>query len=417
MSGNSPFHYQGRTLYCEQVALPDIALRTGTPCYVYSQAAILERFGCYEEALAGLPHMVCYAVKANSNLAVLALLARAGAGFDIVSGGELYRVLKAGGLAGRVVFSGVGKTPDEIEYALAEGIHSFNAESEDELRLIDALAARRGLRPRVSLRVNPDVEADTHPYITTGLHQHKFGVEAAQVVGIWERARLLKNVTLEGLSCHIGSQILEASAILAATDRMLELVQELRTAGFSVRTLDLGGGLGVAYRPDEQAPDIGQFARQVRARLEGRDLFLILEPGRSVTAEAGVLLTRVLYRKHTDSKEFVVVDAAMNDLIRPALYQSHHEILPVRAGAQGMILADVVGPVCETGDYLARDRRMPNVLPGDLLAVATAGAYAFVAASNYNSRPRPPEVLVEGDHWRVVRRRETYEDLVRGEDR
>ncbi len=416
MSGNPPFRYQDKTLYCEQVALPEIARSVGTPCYVYSREAIEERFRWYEEALADLPHMVCYAVKANSNLAVLALLARAGAGFDIVSGGELYRVLKAGGRADRVVFSGVGKTPEEIEYGLAEGIHSFNAESEDELRLIDALAARRGLRARVSLRVNPDVEADTHPYIATGLHQHKFGVEAAQVPDIFHRAVTLKNLALEGLSCHIGSQILDPSALLAAADRMLELIERLRAGGFAIRTLDLGGGLGVAYRADERAPDIGEFARQVRARLDGRDLFLIVEPGRSITAEAGVLLTRVLYRKRTDSKEFVVVDAAMNDLIRPALYQSHHEILPVRAGAPGTILADVVGPVCETGDYLARDRRMPNVLPGDLLAVATAGAYAFVAASNYNSRLRPPEVLVEGDRWRIIRRRETFEDLVRGEE-
>lgn len=415
MSGNSPFCYQDRTLHCEQVPLPDIAARAGTPCYVYSQAGILERFRDYDETLAGLPHMVCYAVKANSNLAVLALLARAGAGFDIVSAGELYRVLKAGGAPERVVFSGVGKTPEEIEYALAAGIHSFNAESEDELRLIDALAARRGVRARAALRVNPDVEADTHPYIATGLREHKFGLDIAQAAAVFERAARLPHLALEGLSCHVGSQILDAAALLSPADRMLELLADLRASGFQVRTLDLGGGLGVAYRPQDRAPEIREFVRKLRAKLEGRDVLLMLEPGRSIVAEAGVLLTRVLYRKRTDSKEFVVVDAAMNDLIRPALYQSHHEILPVRAGARGVIVADVVGPVCETGDYLARDRPMANVLPGDLLAVATAGAYAFVAASNYNSRPRPPEVLVEGDRWRVVRERETYEDLIRRE--
>lgn len=415
MSWEDCFRYLGGALHCEQVALADIAAAAGTPCYVYSRAGVLERFRAYEEALAGLPHLTCYAVKANSNRAILALLAEAGAGFDIVSGGELFRVLKAGGRAERVVFSGVGKTAEEIEYALSEGIHSFNAESAEELALIDALAARRGVRARVGLRVNPDVEAATHPYIATGMRQHKFGVDIAQAPGVFERAASLRNVVLEGLSCHVGSQLLDPEAILAAADVMLDLVRRLRAAGFSVRTLDLGGGLGVAYRPEDRAPDIREFARQVRAKLEGQELFLILEPGRSIVAEAGVLLTRVLYRKRTDSKEFVVVDAAMNDLIRPALYQSHHEILPVRLTGRPEILADVVGPVCETGDYLARDRRLANVLPGDLLAVATAGAYAFVAASNYNSRPRPPEVLVEGSGWRVVRARETYDDLVRGE--
>jgi diaminopimelate decarboxylase len=309
----------------------------------------------------------------------------------------------------------VGKTAEEIEYALAEGIHSFNAESEEELHLIDALAARRGVKARVALRINPDIPAETHPYIATGTREHKFGLDAAQAPAIWQRAQRLKNLSLEGLSCHIGSQLLDPAPILAAADVMLELVRSIRQAGYPVRTLDLGGGLGVAYRPGESTPDIAQFAAQLARKVAGADLFLIVEPGRSIVAEAGVLLTRVLYRKRTDSKEFVVVDAAMNDLIRPALYQSHHEIWPLRLSARPEILADVVGPVCETGDYLARDRRLANVLPGDLLAVATAGAYAFVAASNYNSRLRPPEVLVEGDRWRIVRARESYEDLTRGE--
>lgn len=415
MNARGPFHYHDGALFCEQVDLAEIAARAGTPCYVYSRAAILERFRAYDQALAGVPHMVCYAVKANSNLAVLALLAGAGAGFDIVSGGELYRVLRAGAPASRVVFSGVGKTADEIEYALEQGIHSFNAESEEELILINALAARRGLRARVALRVNPDVAAETHPYVATGRREHKFGVDSARVPEIWQRAAKLPHLAVEGLSCHIGSQLLDTGPLLAAASAMLALAGALRRAGYAVRSLDLGGGLGVAYSPGEHSPDPAAYARAVRDLVAGEDLFLILEPGRSIVAEAGVLLTRVLYRKRTDSKEFVVVDAAMNDLIRPALYQSHHEIWPVRQSRLPEIVADVVGPVCETGDYLARDRRMVNALPGDLLAIATAGAYAFVAASNYNSRPRPPEILVEGDRWRIVRARETYEDLVRSE--
>ncbi|MEK7404568.1 MAG: diaminopimelate decarboxylase [Acidobacteriota bacterium] len=409
------FRYENDTLYCEQAPLADIAARAGTPCYVYSRAAILERYRAYDEALAGLPHRICYSAKANSSLGVLALLARAGAGFDIVSGGELYRVLQAGGEPGGVVFSGVGKTPAEVEYALAQGVHSFNCESEDELALVDALAARQGVRARVGLRVNPDIEAETHPYISTGLREHKFGIDIAQVPGISERARALRSVSLEGVSCHIGSQLLDAGPILAALDIMLALVERLRAAGTDIRTLDLGGGLGVAYRPGERTPEVRDFVSQVRARVEGKGLFVMLEPGRSIVAEAGVLLTRVLYRKGNGGKEFVVVDAAMNDLIRPALYQSHHEIIPLRRTARPRILADVVGPVCETGDYLARDRELDNVLPGDLLAVCTAGAYAFVSASNYNSRTRPPEILVEGDRWRVIRARESYADLVRGE--
>ncbi len=415
MNMPGPFHYRHGRLYCEEVQLDEIATRAGTPCYVYSRAGILERFRAYDEALAGLPHLVCYAVKANSNLAVLALLAEAGAGFDIVSGGELYRVLRAGGPASRVVFSGVGKTAEEIEYALEQGIHSFNAESEEELCLIDALAARRGVRARAALRVNPDVPVETHPYVATGRREHKFGVDAERAPDIWRRAANLRNLALEGLSCHIGSQLLDPAPLLAAADVMLELTRLIRAAGFPVHSLDLGGGLGVAYRADEPSPDPAAFARALREKVAGEDLFLILEPGRSIVAEAGVLLTRVLYRKRTDSKEFVVVDAAMNDLIRPALYQSHHEIWPVRQSDRPEIVADVVGPVCETGDYLARDRRMANALPGDVLAIATAGAYAFVAASNYNSRLRPPEVLVEGDRWRITRARETYADLVRGE--
>ena len=409
------FHYDRNDLFCEEAPLADIAAEAGTPCYVYSSRTILENYRAYDEALAGAPHRICYAMKANSSRGIVRLLVEAGAGFDIVSGGELYRVLHAGGDPSGVVFSGVGKTAEEVEYALGEGIASFNCESEAELALIDALAARRGVRARAAVRVNPDVSPETHPYIVTGLRETKFGIGIADVEAVYERARELRHVTLDGVSCHIGSQILDTDPMLEALDKMLALVERLRARGIAIRSLDLGGGLGVPYRPGEQAPRICPFASEVRRRVEGKDLFVTVEPGRSIVGEAGVLVTRVLYRKCGASKEFIVVDAAMNDLIRPALYQSHHEIIPVRKTARGSVVADVVGPICETGDFLARDREMADVLPGDLLAVATTGAYAFAASSNYNSRVRPPEVLVEGGRWRTIRARETYADLVRGE--
>ena len=409
------FAYRDGALYCEEVALADIAAQAGTPCYVYSVRSVLDRFRAYDETLDGLPHLVCYAVKANSNLSLLRLLARAGAGFDIVSGGELFRVLRAGGEPSRVVFSGVGKTAGEIEYALVQGIHSFNCESEAELDLIEALAARSGAKARVALRVNPNVDAGAHPYISTGLREHKFGIDISAAEDVYRRARASRHLVPEGVSCHIGSQILDVGPILDALDRLLGLVQRLRELGLPIRHLDLGGGLGVRYKPADQAPGIADFLARVRNKVEGRDLFLIVEPGRSIAGEAGVLLTRVLYRKRTPAREFVIVDAAMNDLLRPSLYKAHHEIVPLRESSRGTIRADVVGPVCESGDFLALDREVPNALPGDLLAVHTAGAYGFVMSSNYNSRVRPPEVLVEGNSWRVARARETYEDHVRGE--
>ncbi|MFB3825292.1 MAG: diaminopimelate decarboxylase [Bryobacteraceae bacterium] len=412
---NPMFCYDGDDLYCERVPLADIARRTGTPCYVYSSASILESFHAYDEALAGLDHTICYAVKANSNLAILKLLANAGAGFDIVSGGELFRVLRAGGDPRRVVYSGVGKTAEEVDFALASGIHTFNCESDTELALIDALAGRRGVKAGVAVRVNPDVDAATHPYISTGLSEHKFGIDIAEAEQVYERARQLRNLETMGVSCHIGSQILEVQPFLAALEKILELAGRLRTAGHPVRHVDLGGGLGVPYRTGEDAPQIRGFIAEIRARVEDSGFALMLEPGRSIVGTAGVMLTRVLYRKRTPRKEFVVVDAAMNDLIRPSLYQSHHEIVPVRRNDRPAMIADVVGPVCETGDFLARERKLANAAPGDFLAVCTAGAYGFVQASNYNSRPRPPEVLVEGGSFRVIRARENYEDLVRGE--
>ena len=409
------FSYSGNDLYCDQVPLADLAHRAGTPTYVYSSESILRNYHAYDQALGALPHAVCYAVKANSSLGVLALLAKAGAGFDIVSGGELYRVLQAGGDPAKVVFSGVGKTAEEVQYALESGIHSFNCESEAELALIDAMAARRGLKAGFSVRVNPDVDAATHPYISTGLSEHKFGIAIAEAAQVYGHSRQFRNLAAEGVSCHIGSQILDPAPIREAVDKVLALAKELRAAGHPIRHLDLGGGLGVAYHPGETSPLIGEFIESLFERLLESGLCVMVEPGRSIVGPAGVLLTRVLYRKRNGAKEFIVVDAGMNDLIRPSLYRAHHEIVPVRKNSLPPLKADVVGPVCESGDFLARDREMANVMPGDYLAVCTAGAYGFVQSSNYNSRPRPPEVLVEGSAWRVIRAREKTEDLVRGE--
>lgn len=410
------FHYRENVLYCEDVELSRLAAQAGTPCYVYSGAALRANFLGYERALEGVPHRVCYAVKANSNLAVLRLLASLGAGFDIVSGGELFRVLKAGGDASAVVFAGVGKTREEIDYALESGIHSFNCESEAELALISSLASRLGQSASVAVRVNPDVDALTHPYISTGLREHKFGIDIREVEEVYERARALPNLSLDGVSCHIGSQLLDLSPLVEAVAKMVELADRLRARGFAIGHLDLGGSLGVPYRPGEARPDLAAYLAGVRKLVEGKNLTLVFEPGRWIVADAGALLARVLYRKRNGAKEFIIVDAAMNDLIRPALYQAWHEIVPLRKTPFGTVTADIVGPICETGDFLARDRVVANLMPGDTLAVLTTGAYGFVAASNYNSRPRVCEVLVDGASWRVVRRRESLEDLIRGEE-
>jgi len=407
--------YRDHTLHCEDVPLPNIARREGTPCYVYSSASILEKFRAYDEAFGDAPHQVCYAVKANSNLAILKLLADAGAGFDIVSGGELFRVLKAGVDPGTVIFSGVGKTEQELIYALEHKIKRFNCESEPELALIDSLAARRGVQASVAIRVNPDVDASTHPYISTGLREHKFGIDIAHAEAVYERAKSFENIALDGVSCHIGSQILDIAPMRQVFEKMLALAERLRARGLPIRSLDLGGGLGVPYKPGDTAPGIREYIQAMCESVCGRGLEILIEPGRSIVAEAGVLLTRVLYRKSNGAKQFVIVDAGMNDLIRPALYQSHHQIVPLRESTAGTMIADVVGPVCETGDFLARNREIAQVFPGDYLAVCTAGAYGFVASSNYNARPRPPEILVEGGEYRVIRKRETYDDLIRGE--
>lgn len=412
----SAFTYRDGVLFCEDVSLPCLAESYGTPAYVYSKAAVVSRFLAYETALAGLPHRVCYAVKANSNLAILAALRREGAGFDIVSGGELHRVLAAGGDPHSVVFSGVGKTEAEIRFALEHRIHSFNCESEAEIALISRVASGLRRTASIAIRVNPDVDALTHPYISTGLHEHKFGIDMEAAEKIYERAAALSGISLEGVSCHIGSQLLDFAPLLEAADKAIAFVLRLRARGIAIRYLDLGGGLGIAYRPSERASGIKAFIDRLRPKLEGLDLTLMLEPGRSIVAEAGLLLTRVLLVKRNNQKTFIIVDGAMNDLIRPALYQAHHEIVPVRQASSGApIRADIVGPVCETGDFFARGRELPEVGSGDLLAIQSAGAYGFVLASNYNSRPRPCELLIDGTQVQVARRRETYDDLIRGE--
>lgn len=414
--GTNEFHYQQGALHCEEADLARAASLHGTPAYVYSKRVILRNFRTYREALGTIPHRICYSVKANSNLAVLDLLAREGAGFDIVSGGELYRILSAAADPSTVVFSGVGKTPAEIRFALEKNIHSFNCESETEIGQISRAAVALERIASISIRVNPDVDAVTHPYISTGLREHKFGIDIHAVEKLYRRAASLPGIRPEGVSCHIGSQLLSDEPLLEALDKVLELVKRLREQGHPIRNLDLGGGLGVAYRPEDRGPDIRSFIEKLKLRMHGLDLLLMLEPGRSIVAQAGVLLTRVLLIKRSGSKRFVVVDAAMNDLIRPALYEAYHEISPLEeSGEEGFSPADVVGPICESSDFLARDRSLPELKSGDLLAIRNAGAYGFALSSNYNSRPRPCELLVDGEEVHVIRRRETFEDLVRAE--
>ncbi len=408
------FRYDRGVLHAEGCSLEAIAAEHGTPAYVYSQATLLRHLAVFEDAFAGVDHLVCFAVKALSNLSVLRLFAARGAGFDIVSGGELERVLLAGGRADRVVMSGVGKTRREMEAGLRAGILSFHVESGEELDALEAVARDLGAVAPISIRVNPDVDPKTHPHIATGLKSSKFGVPADDARQLYARAHASPHLRVEGIACHIGSQITELSPFLEALDELVSLVGALAEDGIAVSTIDLGGGLGVPYN-DETPPTPELYGRAIAQRLAGTGLRVLLEPGRVIAGNAGVLLTRVLYRKEHDGKRFVVVDAGMNDAIRPVLYGGRHTILPVRETSAEPVVADVVGPVCETGDFLARDRAIAWPERGDLLAMMTAGAYGFVMASNYNSRPRPPEILVDGATARVVRRRETTADLVRDE--
>ncbi|MCS4063332.1 diaminopimelate decarboxylase [Pseudomonas putida] len=407
------FNYRDGQLFAEGVALSAIAERFGTPTYVYSRAHIEAQYRSYADALQGTEHLVCFAVKANSNLGVLNVLARLGAGFDIVSGGELERVLAAGGRADRVVFSGVGKTREDMRRALEVGVHCFNVESTDELERLQVVAAEMGKVAPVSLRVNPDVDAGTHPYISTGLKENKFGIAIADAEAIYVRAAQLPNLEVVGVDCHIGSQLTTVEPFLDALDRLLDLVDRLADCGIHLRHLDLGGGVGVRYR-DEEPPLVADYIKAIRERVGKRDLALVFEPGRYIVANAGVLLTRVEYLKHTEHKDFAIIDAAMNDLIRPALYQAWMGVSPVVPREGEGRAYDLVGPICETGDFLGKDRVL-NLAEGDLLAVQSAGAYGFVMSSNYNTRGRCAEILVDGDQAFEVRRRETIAELYAGE--
>jgi diaminopimelate decarboxylase len=404
------FNYQGDTLYAEDVPLPEIAAHHGTPCFVYSRATLERHFRVYEEAMGELPHLICYAVKANSNLAVLNLLARQGAGFDIVSGGELQRVLAAGGDASKVIFSGLGKTAGEMEQALEAGIHCFNIESPAELDRLNAIAMARGEKAPISLRVNPDVDAGTHPYISTGLKENKFGIASDEALDVYRRAAGMEGIEVLGIDCHIGSQLTSIEPFLDAIDRLLMMVDTLAGEGITISHFDMGGGLGVTYG-QEQPPHPSELITAVKDRFKERDMTLLMEPGRSIAANAGIFLTRVEYLKCNEHKNFAIVDGAMNDLIRPALYGAWQEIVSVVKKIGSKKTYDVVGPVCESGDFLGKDREL-IVEAGDLLAVRSAGAYGFVMSSNYNTRPRAPEIMVDGDKHHVVRQRETVDQLL-----
>jgi len=404
------FDYRNGEFHAEAVPLARIAQQYGTPCFVYSRAALTEAYRGYDTAFAGTDHLVCYAVKANSSLAVLNLFARLGSGFDIVSGGELARVLAAGGDPRKIVFSGVGKSEEEMRQALAAGILCFNVESESELARLGRIASETGTTAAVSLRINPDIDPRTHPYIATGLKESKFGVPYGEALALYRRARALPHIAIAGVGCHIGSQITELAPFVAALDRTLELADRLRAEGMAVAHIDMGGGLGIRYR-DESPPAVADYARALTERLGSRPVKLFLEPGRSLVGHAGLLLTRVEYLKHGAGRNFAVVDAAMNDLIRPALYDAFHEVLPVTRRTGDAIAYDVVGPVCETGDFLASERKLA-VVEGDLLAIMAAGAYGMSMSSNYNTRPRAAEVVADGGVTHVTRSRETISDLM-----
>ena len=405
----NPFEYRAGHLHVEDVPLSDIAQAIGTPAYVYSRRALTEAFQRFDSAFASQPHLLCYAAKANSNLAILNLFARLGSGFDIVSGGELRRVLAAGGQANKVVFSGVGKTADEMKQALEAGILCFNVESEAELERLNQVAGEVGRRAPVSLRVNPNVDPKTHPYISTGLKESKFGVEYGAAFDLYRRAAAMPHIFVTGIDCHIGSQITEVEPFIDALDKVLALVDRLTEAGIALAHLDLGGGVGIRYR-DETPIDLDHYAQAIQSRLAGRSLKLLLEPGRALVGNAALLLTKVEYLKPADGKRFAIVDAAMNDLMRPALYDAYHDILPVAPHSGAQRAYEVVGPVCESGDFLGKNRYLV-LEAGDLLAVMSAGAYGMSMSSNYNARPRAAEVMVDGEQLFLVRRREEIDQL------
>jgi diaminopimelate decarboxylase len=421
---SKPFQYRNGELHCEDVALAKIAAEQGTPAYVYSRTELERAYRDFTAALHGIDHRVCFSVKANSSLGVLSVLAKLGAGADIVSYGELYRWIKAGGDPAKVVFSGVGKTDEEMQKALAAGIMIFNVESDEELDALSAVAAKAGKRARVALRVNPDVDPQTHPYISTGLKQNKFGVAMADAAAILHRAKTLPGLDIVGIDCHIGSQLTKTSPFTDAIARLVALILELRASGIAITSIDIGGGLGIDYGKGDASPptpaEYGDAVRSALAPLTTLGVTLLCEPGRVIVGQAGALLTKVVFRKTNEQKHFTIIDGAMNDLMRPALYGSFHPMWPVTGGVgatdvhstREMINTDVVGPICETGDFLGRDRALPEMARGELLAVGAAGAYGAVMSSNYNTRPRAPEILVSGESYQVIRKRETLEQLV-----
>jgi len=408
------FQYQGNDLYCEQVAVRKIAEQVGTPFYLYSHATLSHHLATFTAAFASVPHLVCYSIKSNSNLAVLKTFVNGGAGFDIVSGGELFRAQQVGCDARKIVYSGVGKTEQEIAAALEADILMFNVESTQELETINRVAGQLGKKAGIAIRVNPDVDPQTHPYISTGMKKAKFGINIARALEDYRHAAQLPHLEVIGVDCHIGSQLTKLSPFVDAIAKVRELVESLQQEGFAIRYLDLGGGLGITYK-DEEPPSPADYAQAIIDATRGLNLTLIFEPGRVLTGNAGILVTKVLYVKHGEAKNFVIVDAAMNDLTRPTLYGSYQGIEAVERSTTGTMLADVVGPICESGDFLAQDREVPDFGQGDLVAVTSAGAYGFTMSSNYNSRCRVPEIMVKGDQILVVRERESFADLIRGE--
>lgn len=409
------FHYRGNELFCEEVSLQQIVKQVGTPCYIYSHRTIHRSFHAFNDAFQDIPHIVAYAMKANSNIGVLRLLAKEGSGADIVSGGELFRALKAGIPPNKMVFAGVGKSSEEILYALKSDILMFNVESPEELQRINEVAKTIGVQARVALRINPDIDPQTHPYISTGLKKSKFGIAADQALKEFELANQLSHIDVVGVHCHIGSQLTQVTPFVDAIKKVLSLIQTLHSQGVNIRYMNIGGGLGITYS-DEIPPHPKELATAISPLLQTTGCQIIMEPGRSIVGNAGILVTKVLYNKEGADKHFVIVDAAMNDLLRPSLYEAHHDIQPLLKNESAPVnIVDVVGPICESGDFLAKGRKMPQPQPGDFLAVMSAGAYGFTMASNYNSRPKTPEVLIKDDKMMVIRARETYEDLIRGE--
>jgi diaminopimelate decarboxylase len=409
------FEYKDHQLQCEKIPIQRIAEKVGTPFYLYSYHTLVRHFTVFDGAFKGIPHLICYSAKANSNLALLRLFINLGGGVDVVSGGELYRALKSGVAPQKIVFSGVGKREDEIEYALKTGILMFNVESSQELRVINEVASRIGKKAAIAIRINPDIDPKTHPYISTGLKQNKFGIDILRAPMAYRLASQLPNLKIVGIDCHIGSQLVEVEPIIEALRRLKQLVENLRKDGMEIQYLDLGGGLGITYE-DEEPPHPMEYASTILEEIRGFGCKLILEPGRVIVGNAGVLVSRVLYTKENEEKRFVIVDAGMNDLVRPSYYGSYHQILPVKEEPREEIVADVVGPICESSDFLAKGRKIPDLRPGELIAVMSAGAYGFSMSTNYNSRPRIAEVLVRDEQMFVIRRREVYEDLVRGEE-